>query len=128
MKDGLETTEMWCYRRALRISWTEKRTNSSILEELHKEYELKHLARRRKMKYFGHAMRHKHCDLMKLVAQGKLEGRRRQGRPSMSYMDSLAKWTGLGRVEIFRTTEDRAVWRKLTVQSSAANIHDDAAR
>ena len=124
----IETTEMWCYRRALRISWTEKRTNSSILEELQKDYELKYLVRKRKMKYFGHAMRHKHCDLMKLVAQGKLEGKRRQGRPSMSYIDSLSKWTGLGKAAVIKSTEDRAVWRRLTVQSSAANIHDDAAR
>ena len=123
----IESSEMWCYRRLLIISWKDKRTNKSILQELDKKPELLELVKKRKLKYFGHAMRHRNCDLMKLAAQGKIQGRRRQGRPSISYMDNLAKWTGLHKADVFRRTDDRREWRRLAVLSSAANINDEAA-
>lgn len=82
---------MWFYRRLLRVSWTEKRTNENILDELNKTLELLGLVKRRKMKCFGRAMRHQSYHIMKLVAQGNIEGKRCQGIPLTCYMDNITK-------------------------------------
>ena len=68
----IESSEMWCYRRLLRISWKDKRTNKSILQELDKKPELLELVKKRKLKYLGHAMRHRNCNLMKITARGEI--------------------------------------------------------
>ena len=83
---------MWFYRRMLRISWKDKKTNISILQELNTKRELVYTIVKRKMTYFGHAMRHPKCLLMKDVITGKTNGKRGRGRPRTSYMKNLSDW------------------------------------
>ena len=80
----IEAAEMWFYRRLLRVSWTERRTNVSILQELGRDRMLLNIINQRRLKYIGHAMRNTKTDLMKTVFQGKVQSKRRQGRPPAS--------------------------------------------
>ena len=66
--------EMWFYRRLLHVSWTQKRSNRSILEEPGEKGQLLELVIRRKLTYFGHAYQHQESGLMKLMFQGKVQG------------------------------------------------------
>ena len=77
----IESAEMWIYRRMLRVSWTEHRTDESILLELNTTRQLLGFVVRRKLSYFGHTMRDGGCELVKCVIQGKVSGKRRHGRP-----------------------------------------------
>ena len=77
----LEAAEMWCYRRLLRISWMEKRTNKGILHELQTRRELLAQIIKRKMAFFGHACRNNKCNLVKTCILGMMPGKRRRGAP-----------------------------------------------
>ena len=70
---------MWCYRRFLRISWTEKKTNKSILDELQTRRELLAQIIKRKIAFFGHACRNTKCNLVKTCILGMMPGKRRRG-------------------------------------------------
>ena len=71
----IESAEMWIYRRMLRVSWTERRTDESILLEHNTTRQLLGFVVRRKLSYFGHTMRDGGCELMKCVIQGKVTGK-----------------------------------------------------
>ena len=75
----LEAAEMWCYRRMLWKSWTEKRTNKSILNELQTRRELLAQIIKRKMVFFGHACRNNKCNLVKTCILGMMSGKIRRG-------------------------------------------------
>ena len=77
----ITSMEMWLWRRMLRISWMEKRTDNSILQELEIKRELLGHVRKRKLTYYGHLCRDHGCQLTKTVVEGYVEGRRRRGRP-----------------------------------------------
>ena len=119
----INAAEMWCYRRLLRISWIEKRSNKSILEQLNTNTELLNTIKSRKLKYFGHAIRHQNCNIMKNVAQGTIEGNRRRGRPTISYMNNITKWTQLSPKEVFCVCEDRDKWRRISRCVLGSNHH-----
>ena len=71
--------ELWCWRRLLRVAWTARRSNQSILKEVIPEYSLEGLMLRLKLQYFGHLMR-RTDSLKKTLMLGKIEGRRRRGQ------------------------------------------------
>ena len=127
MKKGderrIQAAEMWLYRRMLRISWTEKRTNDSVLAEVGNTTQLLKEINKRKLKYVGHITRHKRTDLMSTILQGKIEGKRKRGRPSVSYLSNLADITEMGIHEVVERTRDRDGWRKLVFSSA---LHGDA--
>ena len=77
----LEAAEMWCYRRMLRLSWTEKRTNKSILDELQTRRELLVHIFKRKMLFFGDAYINNKCNLIKICILGMMPVKRRRGAP-----------------------------------------------
>ena len=77
----ITSMEMWLWRRMLRISWMEKRTDNSILQELEIKRELLGHVRKRKLSYYGHLCRDHGCQITKTVVEGYVEGRRRRGRP-----------------------------------------------
>ena len=79
--DRINSAEMWMYRHLLRVSWHEKRTNDSILRQLQVDRELLSTVLKRKLTLFGHTIRNKKCSLMKTVIQGKIEAKRKPGRP-----------------------------------------------
>ena len=74
----IDAFELWCWRRLLRVSWTAKRSNQSILKEISPEYSLEGLMLKLKLKYFGHLMQ-RADSLEKTLMLGKIEGRRKQG-------------------------------------------------
>ena len=74
----IDTFELWCWRRLLRVPWTAKRSNQSILKEINPEYSLERLILKVKLQYFGHLMQ-KADSLEKTLMLGKIEGRRRRG-------------------------------------------------
>ena len=70
--------ELWCWRRLLRVPWTARRSNQSVLKEISPEYSLEGLMLKLKLQYFGHLMR-RACSFEKILMLGKIEGRRRRG-------------------------------------------------
>ena len=75
----IDPFELWCWRRLLRVPWTARRSNQSILKEINPEYSLEGLMLKLKLQYFGHLMR-RADSLEKTLMLGKIEGRRRRGR------------------------------------------------
>ena len=124
----IEAAEMWFYRRLLRISWTERRTNESVLQELGIDKRLLPTVAQRKLKYVGHASRNKATDLMKTVLQGKIQSQRKKGRPPATYVSSLRKSFGITLQGTSQDSQDREEWRSIVMQAcQAANIENDEA-
>ena len=88
----IDAFELWCWRRLLRVPWTTRRSNQSILEEISPEYSLEGLMLKLKLQYFGHLMWRTHS-LEKTMMLGKIEGRRRDDRGWDGWMASLTQWT-----------------------------------
>ena len=84
----IDAFELWCWRRLLRVPWTARRSNQSILKEISPEFSLEGLMLKLKLQYFGHLMRI--TDLLeKTLMLGKIEGRRRRGRERLRWLDSI---------------------------------------
>ena len=89
----IDVFELWCWRRLLRVSWTARRSNQSILKEISPEYSLEGWMLKLKLQYFGHLMQ-RTDSLVKTLMLGKLEGRRRRGwRGWDGWMASPTQWT-----------------------------------
>ena len=87
MENQLKAFEIWCWRRILGISWVERKTNESILEEIGKKIELLRMIRRRQLGFLGHILR---SDALENLSQtGKIAGSRGRGRPRIKYMDGI---------------------------------------
>ena len=116
-KKSLKAAEMWFYRKMVRISWKEKRTNESILEETNQERSLINTIRKRQLKFLGHICRHKGLEFLSLT--GKIEGTRSRGRQRITFLDSLSSFvTGNNKdnIALLRMTEDRDRWRIMIVE------------
>ena len=84
---------LWCWRRLLRVPWTARRSNQSILKETSPEYSLEGLMLELKLQYFGHLMR-RTDSFVKTVMLGKIQGRRRRGQQRMRWLDGITSfWT-----------------------------------
>ncbi|GFS08673.1 endonuclease-reverse transcriptase [Elysia marginata] len=124
----IKAAEMWFFRRLLRVSWKDRRTNGNVLAEMGTGRTLLSLVKERRLKYIRHAERNKKTDLMKTIFEGKTEAKRGRGRPSLSYVDQVSKATGLKLQSIWRKSQDRVIWRGIVKSScAAANINPDAA-
>ena len=84
----IDASELWCWKRLLRVPWTARRSNQSILKEISSEYSLEGLMLKLKLHYFGHLMR-RTDSLEKILVLGKIEGRRRRGRQRMRWLDGI---------------------------------------
>ena len=95
----IDAFELWCWRRLLRVPWTARRSNQSILKETSPEYSLEGLMLKLKLQYFGHLMR-RADSLEKTLMLGKIEDRRRRGRQRMRWLNGITNSmdTGLGRL------------------------------
>ena len=87
----IDAFELWCWKRLLRVSWTARRSNQSVLKETSPEYSLEGLMLKLKLQYFGHLMR-RMDSLEKTLMLGKTEGRKRRGRQRMRWLASLTRW------------------------------------
>ena len=89
----IDTFKLWCWRRLLRVLWTARRSNQSILKEISPEYSLEGLMLKLKLQYFGHLMWTANS-LEKSLMLGKIEGRRRRGHQRMRWLDDIRGWDG----------------------------------
>ncbi|GFO13501.1 exocyst complex component, partial [Plakobranchus ocellatus] len=108
----LEATEMWFLRRMLRISWTAKKTNDTVLEEAHTTRLLISKIRKRQATFFGHVMRRE--KLENLVTTGMLEGKRSRGKQREKLIEGLTDWLKAWKsLEAIEATKDRKKWRTM---------------
>ena len=84
----IDAFKLWCQRKLLRVPWTARRSNQSILKEINSEYSLEGLMLKLKLQYFGHLMWRTNS-LEKTLMLGKIEGRRRRGQQRMRWLDSI---------------------------------------
>lgn len=99
----IEAFEMWMYRRILRISWTERVTNVEVLRRMQKEKELILTIKKRKLQYLGHVMRGDKYQLLQLIIQGKIMGKRSIGRRRNSWLKNLREWYNCNNCQLFRS-------------------------
>ncbi|KAL1446457.1 hypothetical protein WDU94_005636 [Cyamophila willieti] len=106
----LESFEMWCYRRMLRISWIYHVTNETVLERMRKTTEIITTVKRRKLAYFGHIIRNNKYKILQDIIKCNLSGTRARGRPRTSWLDNITNWTELTSEELFIRALDKESW------------------
>ena len=106
----IDAFEVWCWRRLLRVPWTQRRSNQSILKEISPEYSLEGLMLKLKLQYFGHLMWR--VDLLeKTLMLGGIGGRRRKGRQRMRWLDGVTDLMNVNLSELQEMVVDREAWR-----------------